>query len=188
MTNLELFQILRQIVLSVTDVGECILANQNKPGPKKGVKYPKGEYAVIQPQQSISERGQANIIRTAKPGALMDTDVRAQITCTAWINFYRGDTRTQATKLKQCNKRPDISALLFKNNLGWSGTSAVQNLTALQSENYESRAQIAINLWYETSDPVEINTIERINGSVEYEDGTTVSTWGLETPDAPVTP
>lgn len=185
MTNLQLFQILRQIVLSVTDVEECILADQNKPGPRKGSKYPKGEYAVIQPQQSISERGQANIIRTAKPGALMDNEVKAQIACTAWVNFYRGDTRTNATKLKQCNKRSDISTLLFKNNLGWSGTSAVQNLTALQSENYESRAQIAINLWYETSDIIEINSIERISGSTEYADGTTVLTWEIETPDAP---
>lgn len=180
-TNLELFQILREIIITVTGVPECILVNQNKKGPR-------GEYATIQPQQSIAERGQANIVRVPKPGALMDTEVRAKIACTAWVNFYRGDTRTQATKLKQCNKRPDISALLFKNNLGWVGTSVVQNLTALQSENYESRSQIAINLWYETSDTVEINTIERINGSVEYEDGTTVSTWDLETPDAPVNP
>lgn len=185
MTNLQLFTILRQIVLTVTDVEECILADQNKPVPRKGTQYPKGEYAVIRPQQSISERGQADIVRTAKPGALMDIEVRAKIECTAWINFYRGDTQTQAGKLKQCNKRPDISALLLGDNLGWVGTEAVNNLTALQSENYESRSQIAIKLWYETSDPVEINTIERISGSVEYEDGTTVSTWELETPDAP---
>lgn len=178
MTNEEIFDVLREIVLTVTGVPECILANPNAPGPA-------GEYAAIQPQQTISERGQATINRIVKPGALMDVEIRAKIACTAWVNFYRGDTRTTAAKLKQCNKRPDISALLFEKNLGWVGTGPVNNLTALQSENYESRAQISINLWYETSDITEINTIERINGTVEYEDGATVANWNLETPDAP---
>jgi hypothetical protein len=178
MTNDQLFTILRPIILSVTGVPECILSNPNAPSPT-------GEYAAVQPQQTIAERGQATIVRTAKPGALMDVEVRAKIACTAWVNFYRGDARTRAARLKQCNKRPDISAALFAANLGWVGTSAVNNLTALQSERFESRAQIAINLWYETSDPVEINTIERISGSLEYEDGTVVSQWELATPDAP---
>ena len=178
MTNEEIFDILRPIVLNVTGVPECILAEPNKPAPL-------GVYAAIEPQQTISERGQANISRNGKSGALMDVDVRAQIACTAWVNFYRGDTRTLASKLKQCNKRPDISALLFQNNLGWAGTGPINNLTALQSKNYESRAQIAINLWYETTDPVEINTIERLSGTVEYIYDTTVASWDLETPDAP---
>lgn len=184
MTNEELFNILRPIVLSVTGVPECILANQKRPDGSQ-VPAPTGEYAAIQPQQTVTQRGQADIKRVAKPGALMDVEVRAKIACTAWVQFYRGDTRSYAQRLHQCNKRPDISALLFKNNLGWSGTSAVNNLTALQSENFESRAQIAINLWYETSDPIEINTIERISGEVQYEDGTVVATWDLATPDAP---
>lgn len=178
MTNEELFDVLRPIILTVTGVPECILANPNAPAPT-------GDYAAVQPQQFISERGQAHIVRTAKPGALMDVEVRAKIACTAWVNFYRGDTRSYAQRLKQCNKRPDISAQLFKANVGWVGTSEVNNLTALQSENFESRAQIAINLWYETSDPIEINTIERMSGEVQYEDGTVVSTWDIESPDAP---
>lgn len=183
MTNDELFDILYPIVLA-TGVPVCIKANEKRADGSQ-VPAPDGEYAAIQAQQTIAQRGQANIVRVGKPGALMDVEVRAKIACTAWVNFYRGDSRTRASRLHQINKRPDISALLFKNNLGWSGTSAINNLTALQSENFESRAQIAINLWYETSDPIEINTIERIAGSVEYEDGTTVATWEIETPDAP---
>ena len=178
MTNDELFDILRPIILSVTGVPEVILANPNAPSPD-------GEYAAVQPQQSLTERGQANIIRTAGTSTTQNVDVRAQIECTAWVNFYRGDTRSYAQKLKQCNKRPDVSATLFQSNLGWAGTSAINNLTALQSENYESRAQIALYLWYETSDQIEINSIERVSGEVQYEDGTVVATWDIETPDAP---
>lgn len=178
MTSEDLFDILRPIILNVTGVPECILADPNAPSPS-------GPYAAVRPQQGIAERGQANIKRIAQPGALQTTEVRAQIVATCWVNFYRGDAMLFAQRLKQANKRPDVSIELLRNKLGWGGTDAINNLTALQSENFEERAQIAIRLWYETTDQATINSIERVQIGIEYEDGTLVETVDVETPDAP---
>lgn len=172
MTSEEIFDILRPIIMSVTGVQECIMEQTGVVSPAPS---PSGVYAAVRPQQSISQRGQANINR--KPGAPAQTqevDVRAQILCKAWVNFYRGDAVALATRLHQCNKRPDVSAALYRAKLGWTGTDAVNNLTELQFETTESRAMIAINLSYETSDPVVINSIESVAIEVQYEDGTTV--------------
>lgn len=181
MTDEELFDILRPIILLVTGVPECILADPNAPAPN-------GSYAAVRPQQSITERGQANVIRIGNNDATQTTKVRAQIAATCWVNFYRDGAMSFAQKLKQCNKRPNVSITLLKNKLGWAGTDAINNLTALQSENFEERAQIAIRLWYETTDEDVINSIERANIGVEYENGTLVTTVDVETPDAPPIP
>lgn len=179
MTEDQLFDILRPIILTVTGVPECILTDPNRPGPE-------GVYAAVKPQVSIVNRGQANVSRKAGTAqATQDVTVKAQLECRAWVNFYRGDARTNAQKLIDCNKRPDISADLFKAKLGWAGTSQVNDLTALQSDKWESRAQIELTLLYETSDPIVINSIERIDYGVQYEDGTTVISGEVVTPDAP---
>ena len=73
----------------------------------------------------------------------------------------------------------------MRKKLGWRGTDAVNNLTALQSNNYEQRAQINIYLYYESFDVDEINTIENVPIAVQYEDGTTITTIDVVTPDAP---
>ena len=152
MTNDRLFDVLRQIIIAVTGVPECILADPNNPAPD-------GEYCSVQPQQSLKQRGQANINRTA--GVLQQSvEIKAQIECRASVNFYRGDSRTRAARLFQCNKRPDVSALLLSNKLGWAGTGAINNLTALQANNWESRSQIDLVLLYETNDVITINSIE----------------------------
>jgi hypothetical protein len=167
MNNLELFQILRPIVQTVTGVQTVILADQNQAAPK-------GEYVTIRPRQSINERGQANIRTKNVPGDKVSTDVRAQIIATCSLNFYRGEAMANAQKLKQCNKRPDVSMSLFKSKIGWGGTDAVNNLTSLQSSNWEQRAQVMIRLLYETSDVVEINNILSTQVILQNEKGTTL--------------
>lgn len=178
MNNIQLFDIIRPIILSVTGVPECILADPNAPAPT-------GEYAAVRPKQSITERGQANIIRTNGTGNELDVDVRAQIIAECSVNFYRGNAVDYAERLKQCNKRPDISEALFRAKLGWNRTSAVNNLTTLQSNNQEQRAQISIFLMYETTDEVTINSIERASFDVQYETGVIVASGSVETIDAP---
>lgn len=176
MTREELFDILRPIIITVTGVPECILADPNAPSPN-------GEYASVEPSQSIRQRGQANIIRTdtapvSSPIGLvnnLNVDVRAQIIANCSINFYRGDARGRASRLFQANKRPDISVILFQNNLGWNGTEAINDLTALQSNRQEQRAQITIRLMYETTDPVVINAIYSAQIIVENENGDELS-------------
>ena len=178
MTNIELFDIIRPIIISVTGVPECILADPNAPAPS-------GEYAAVRPKQSISERGQSNIIRTNGTGNELDVDVRAQIIAECSVNFYRGNAVDYAEKLKQCNKRPDVSASLYRAGVGWNRTSSVNNLTTLQSDNQEQRAQISLYLMYEATDSVTINSIERVNYDVQYETGTVVASGSVETIDAP---
>lgn len=154
MTNEQLFAILRPIVLSVTGVPECILADG-----KPGAKAPSGAYASIRPRQSVTERGQANIYTKDIPGDLVEFDVRAQVIASCSINFFRGNALEYAERLKECNKRPDVSIALFKAGVGWGGTDAVNNLTGLQSAEWEQRAQITIRLMYEARNIAEVNNI-----------------------------
>jgi hypothetical protein len=151
-TNEQLFAILRPIVMTVTGVPECILADQN-------AKSPTGEYASIRPRQSITQRGQAHIYPVNKIGDQVTVDVRAQVIATATVNFYRGDAMARVERLQECHKRPDISMNLFRAKVRWLGTSAANNLTALQSVNWEQRSQISIRLGYEVSNINDINNI-----------------------------
>lgn len=170
MTSDELYDILQPIVKLVTGVPVCILADPNKPSPK-------GEYAAIRPKVNIGERGQPNIIRkTSATPQSVDNDIQRQIECTAWVQFYRGEAMDRAELLKGCNKRSDISTMLFKNKLGWRGTGPVNNLTALQANNFEQRAQIEIKMWFTTSDAITYNSIESATVEVQYENGTIVPT------------
>lgn len=172
MTRLEIFRVLQPIVKIVTGVPTVILADQVD-SSGVGLPSPTGEYATIEPKQSISERGQANVYRsTSLTPRSIDVEPRAQVIVEASVNVFRGvDAVSRVSRLLQCNKRPDVSATLFKNKLGWNRTSAPNNLTRLQSGNPEQRAQIYIYLMYETSNPITINTIESVNYSVQYEDG-----------------
>lgn len=168
MTNSEIFAILRPIVMTVTGVPECILADPNAQAPV-------GPYASIRVRQAIRERGQANIRITDLPVTReVRYDIRAQIICDVNIEFWRGDAMEYAEKLKECHKRPDVPWQLYRNKLGWGGTDAVNNLTALQSANFEQRAQITVRLYYEALDIVDVNRIEQVSASVENEKGVTL--------------
>jgi hypothetical protein len=167
MNNEQLFAILEPIIRTVTGVPTVILADQNHPAPK-------GIYATVRPRQSVTQRGQAHIIARNIPDNKVSTDVRAQTIATCSINFFRGDAMAAAQKLKECNKRPDVSMTLFKHKLGWLSTDTINNLTALQSNNWEQRAQVNIKLMYEVSNYVEINNILSAQIVAENEKGTTL--------------
>lgn len=164
MTDLELFQILRPHIMTVTGVPQCILADPNAYSPS-------GEYASVRPRQSVSERGQANIYTRDIPDNKVRTEVRAQIIASCEVNFYRGRALERAEMLKQCHKRPDVAWDLFRHKIGWASTEPVNNLTALQASNFEQRAQIVIKLWYESTNVVDINNILSASISVEDEAG-----------------
>jgi hypothetical protein len=170
MTNEGLFAILRPIVMTVTGVPECILADQN-------VKAPSGAYATIRPRQAVTERGQANIYDEDIPDDKVLTNARAQVIATCSINFYRGDAMMYAERLKQCNKRPDVSMTLFKAKLGWLGTDPVNNLTALQSANWEQRSNINVRIMYEVDNIAEINNILHFALELQNEKGQVLATF-----------
>jgi hypothetical protein len=165
MTDEQLFDVLRPLILTVTGVPECILANPNAPSPS-------GAYCSVRAHQGITQRGQANNYKRNIPnGPYIDVekDARAQIIAKCAIEFFRGDAMNFAQKLLQMNRRPDVQAALFKANIGWQGTGPINNITALQSDNFESRAYIDVHLMYETSDPVVINQIASAQVIVEDE-------------------
>lgn len=177
MTNEELFKKLRPIVMLATGVPECVLADQYGPG---SMPAPQGAYATITPRQSVSERGQANIVSRDIPGDLVEFDIRAQIMCSCSVNFYRGEAVMYAERLKQANKRPDISMMLFKSKIGWNSTDTVNNLTSLQSANFEQRAQITIRLMYEAISISEINNILSATVLLENEKAQVIQTFTVE--------
>lgn len=172
MNRLQLFNILRPIVASVTGVPTVILADQVS-SSGSGLPAPAGEYITIEPKQSISKRGQANLYRrnSATPQSV-DTEVRVQIIVEASINVFRGtDAVSRVERLIECNKRPLVSAALRAANVGWQRTSSPNNLTRLQSGNPEQRAQIYLYLYYETTDTETINNIESAEWEIQYENG-----------------
>ena len=177
MTNEELFKKLRPIVMLATGVPECLLADQSGPG---SMPAPKGAYATITPRQSVAERGQANIVTRDVPDEQVQVEVRAQIMCSCSVNFYRGEAMMFAELLKQANKRPDVSIMLFKSKIGWNSTDAVNNLTSLQSANFEQRAQITIRLMYETTSLPVINNILSASVAFENEKAQVIQTFSVE--------
>lgn len=154
MTNEELFDKLRPIILLATGVPEVIFANQQVSG-----KAPQGAYASLYPRQSVRQRGQSNTYKRNAPGDKIETKVRAQIIATCSVNFFRGDAHMYAERLFECNKHPNISMMLMRAGLGWNGSDSVNDLTALQSANWEQRAQINIRVMYVTETESEINNI-----------------------------
>lgn len=169
MNRLEIFNILRPIVASVTGVSNVILTDQVS---TKGssLPSPSGEYITIEPKQSVNQRGQANVYRSnSLTVQSVDVDVRAQIIVEASINVFRGvDAISRVERLLQADKRPDVLNALRVNKIGWQRTSAPNNLTRLQSGNPEQRSQLYIYLYYETTNPVTINNIESASYDVEY--------------------
>ncbi len=177
MTNQELFAKLRPIVMLATGVPECLLADQIGPG---SMPAPQGAYATITPRQSPTRRGQANIVSRDIPGNQVEVDVRAQIMCSCSVNFYRGEAMMFAERLIEANKRPDISMMLFKAKIGWNSTDAVNNLTSLQSANFEQRAQITIRLMYETSSLPVVNNILSVEVALQNEKARVLDTFTVE--------
>lgn len=179
MTELELFNIIRPIVLLVTGVPECILTNPNANSPS-------GDYAAVAPKSNVTSRGQANIVSKNKAGPIdIDVTIKRQLIAQCSVQFYRGEALDYASRLIDCNKRSDVSRMLYQAGVGWNRTGTVNNLSGLQSDNQENRSQISLFLMYEEIDETSVNSIERIQIQVQNEDVQVLETIELETPDAP---
>lgn len=168
MTRTELYKIIAPIVRRVTGVPKVILADQNRPAPTDVA------YASIEPMQSLTQRGQAVIRKTGGIRRTVDNDLYTVIMAQCSINFYRDDARSYAVKLMECHKLPSVSATLFKAGVAWNRCDAVNNLTSLQSNNWEQRTQINVYLAYEERVEENINNIEIVEYEIEDEKGDTI--------------
>ena len=185
MTNNELYLIMQPIVKTVTGLVNVILADPNAESPL-------GEYCSIRPKHSIAQRGQANIIKTTGVApATANWDVRPQIICEMLLEFFRGEALSYAELMLQANKRIDIGEALFKATpqpIGWQRAGNVINLTALQSDNWEQRAQLSIFVMYElisTGNDINVESIERVPFEILNAEGDEIATGEAVTDDAP---
>lgn len=186
MTDDQIYTVFQQIIMDVTG-----LAGTNVIPADDNHQAPSGAYASIKVGQSRGQRGHANQILkntalvSSPIGMVRDVehDIRPQVTNDISVNFYRGAAGEYASALFQANKRPDVSQALFQAGIGWRNANAINDLTALQSNEMEQRAQITITVWYEQSQKVVTNAIYSTSITVENENNDTIQT---ETIDSPV--
>lgn len=173
MDDKRIFEILRPLIMTVSGVPECILANQNNNSPKEA-------YASVQVRTNVSERGQANIYRKNEFNNQVEGDVRAQQVVTCVVEFYRGEANAMAASLQQMGKRSDVSWVLFKEKMSIRNVGTAIDLTALQSSNYEKRARIELYLWLESSSKYVVNNILGTSIAVENEEGDVLQTIAVD--------
>lgn len=170
MTREELFDLLRPIILNVTGVPECILADPNAPSPQ-------GEYASLESFQGVTERGQP-YLRYANSGTQdVNVQVETNVTVEAVVNFYGGvNPRGRAMALRNAHKIPSNSIALLQAGVGWANTGPINNLSALQSSRVEQRAATSIFLHFTNITADSLNAIlDAPIGTIEYADGTVVN-------------
>ena len=179
MTDDEIFDAIRPIILSATGVAECIKSDPNALAPL-------GEYCSVSVHSGVNQRGQAIDYSSSTSGvASLDIDIRSQLVSEVSINFYRGQAVNFATRIPQANKLPDISAQLFASGMGWQRAGPINKLTGLQSGAMEERAQVSIYVLHEQPVTAVINSIEAVTWDIEDEDLNTLSTGEIRTVDAP---
>jgi len=151
MTRDELYDVMNTIVRVSTGVTATMIADDNHGSPS-------GTYCSIEPFNSTSQRGQANV-KTATDL----TTVKPQMIAEVSFNFYRTNAIQLANLLYQANKRPDVQSLMSVARIGWNRSSGVRNLTGrLADGNQEERAQISVFVMFEDSIEVTHNTITTV--------------------------
>lgn len=180
MTREELFQILRPIVVNVTGVAQVILANQS-------TKAPSGEYCTIEPFSNLTQLGRGNVKRnevTSQDDDLNFEDLSETLTvsieATVSVNFYRGNAQDYAHKLMFCDQRSAVSDYLFEKGVGWMGTDAVNNLTVLNSGQYEQRSQINIRVRFKQEQKDFTQAIYEASWIVEDENSNELASGSVE--------
>ena len=118
MTEMDIFTVMRTVIMTVTGVSECILADQQDDIS------PSVPYASVRPIQSLRERGQANIYKTNAANNQVQYDIRAQIITDCNVNFYRGDAMTYA---QNSNWESWIADVLGRTEAGTENAIATAN-------------------------------------------------------------
>jgi hypothetical protein len=180
MTREELFAILRPIVIKVTGVTQCILANQS-------ITAPTSEYCTIEPFSNLSQLGRGNVKNEAVPAQDGNPDfediketLSVSIEATVSVNFYRGNAQDYAHRLMFCDQRSAISDSLFTSGVGWMSAGPVNNLTILNSGNYEQRSQINIVVRFKQVQEDYTQAIYQSSWIVENESGNEIASGSVE--------
>ena len=175
MTREELFTVMREIVLKVTDVDVCILNAQRETAPT-------GQYCSIEPFASLNQIGRGSTKNTEVAAVDgedfydVQEDLTVLIEAKVSVNFFRDDARMLAQKLMFCDQRSDIHEKLLINGLGWMRTDAVNNLTLLNGAIYEPRAQINLYIQFEQTQSNTVQQIYNVDFGLQNESGDIITT------------
>lgn len=159
LTETEVFDLLRKIILSVTGVDEVIEADTPMGAPS-------GEYATLRVLQSSNGVAKGGTKEFKLADGRFKYEVRTPTSFECQINFYRGDVIRKAQKLRHCDRLPTVQGLLVINGLGWMTSSEVQNLTTLQFDRSESRAFVSVTLVGEVYINETVDPIEEVTATV----------------------
>lgn len=178
MTNNELFSIVRQIVMYVTGLGDGNIVIRD---PNIG--SPPGEYCSVEVSGTSRRYAKGgsrftNVGPISSPiGNVFDVnqEVRQSIIRDVSLNFYRGNANDYAVMMLGAKQRTDVHNLLLANNVGWISTGPVNDLTALQSNQKEARAEVTITVSTLETQNVTSNAIYQSTLSAENETGTEVA-------------
>ncbi len=162
MTDLELFQKIRGIILAASGVPECIFADQAAIAPN-------GLYASVRITGSAENIGAPARRYIAAPDRKVEQQIKKTQNVTVEINIYRSGALDAARRLSNCNYRSDVRSKCIREKIEIVKIGAVNNLSALESAFIEERANLQMILSFKTLESVTINNIERVPLSVEDE-------------------
>lgn len=148
----ELHTAIGNLIRQASGVNAVILANPDQAPPE-------GAYGTYRPIP-VRAYGQVRRVREEVPAldpapAFAWTDIEetviTQLELMVSVNFFNAGSQNAALNMLQGQFRQSISNYCFENGLGWRFLSEVRDLTDLEQGEVQSRHQVDLHLWVETS-------------------------------------
>jgi len=162
MEKMAVFKALREIVMFVTRVPQCVIADTP-------IEAPKGAYATIRVMDGVRPTAKGGTLNVANPDGTMTVYQVIPTIFECSVNFYRGEALSYAAALANCSRLPTVHGILYRSELGWVESDPVQNLTAIQMNRSEQRAQVTVRLVGEIILDDSVGTIEHVGMAVTDE-------------------
>lgn len=103
MNELQLFSVMRKIIMEVTGVDECILGDVSEIAPR-------GEYAAVRVMSTVqaTSKGKVTTVTNAE-ARTVTTTIKVPVMYSVTVNFYRGSAMERAIKLINCSRLAERS-------------------------------------------------------------------------------
>lgn len=167
MTEQELFQKVRSIVMLASGVSECILADQNRTAPTAC-------YAAIRATSGAETIGAPERCYLSAPDRKVEQQIKKLYRVTFDVNFYRKGALDAARRLSSASFRSDVFSHCIREKIELVDIGAVSNLSSLVSASIEERANMKIVVTFKHTEAVIINNIERVPLLVQDEKARTI--------------
>lgn len=184
MTNSELYLVVRQMVHAVTGLPLDKIVAQD---PECNIK---GEYCAIKINGTARERGRGSInfgqsdIVSSPIGDVrnLTSDIISYIERDVTLNFYRGAAHDYARSMTACGRFFSVRDVMLRNGVGLLGRGVVNDLTALQSDSREPRAEITLTIATTENYSDEINAVYGVSLIAENEKAEMLATVSISAP------